>query len=55
MMEYKSQKFGKTLIVADRYYPSTQRCSSCGFIKTGEDRITLSGNEKYGTRHNEYI
>ncbi len=55
MMEYKSQKFGKTLIVADRYYPSTQRCSFCGFIKTGEDKITLSGNEKYGTRHNEYI
>ena len=55
MIEYKSQKFGKTLIVADRYYPSTQRCSSCGFIKTGEDRITLSGNEKHGTRHNEYI
>ena len=55
MMEYKSQKFGKTLIVADRYYPSTQRCSSCGFVKSGEDRITLSGNEKYGTRHNEYI
>lgn len=55
MMEYKSQKFGKTLIVADRYYPSTQRCSSCGFIKTGEDKITLSGNEKHGTRHNEYI
>lgn len=55
IMEYKSQKFGKTLIVADRYYPSTQRCSSCGFIKTGEDRITLSGNKKHGTRHNEYI
>ena len=55
MMEYKSQKFGKTLIIADRFYPSTQRCSSCGFIKTGDDRITLSGNEKHGTRHNEYI
>lgn len=55
MMEYKSQKFGKTLIIADRFYPSTQRCSSCGFIKTGDDKITLSGNIKYGTRHNEYI
>ena len=54
-MEYKSQKFGKTLITADRYYPSTQRCSSCGFVKTGEDKITLSGNEKHGTKHNEYI
>lgn len=54
-MEYKSQKFGKTLIVADRFYPSTQRCSSCGLVKTGEDKITLSGNQKYGTKHNEYI
>ena len=55
MMEYKSQKFEKTLIIADRFYPSTQRCSSCGFIKTGDDKITLSGNLKHGTRHNEYI
>ena len=55
MMEYKSQKFGKTLIIADRFYPSTQRCSSCGFIKTGGDKITLSGNLKHGTRHNEYV
>ena len=55
MMEYKSQKFGKTLIIANRFYPSTQRCSSCGFIKTGDDKITLSGNLKHGTSHNEYI
>lgn len=55
MMEYKSQKFGKMLVIADRYYPSTQRCSSCGFIKTGDDKITLGGNQKHGTRHNEYI
>ncbi len=55
MMKYKSKKFGKTLIIADRYYPSTQRCSSCGFIKTGDDKITLSGNHKHGTRHNQYI
>lgn len=55
MMEYKSQKFGKTLIVADRFYPSTQRCSNCGHIKTGDDKITLNGNQKHGTRHNQYI
>ena len=55
MMEYKARKFGKTLIIADRFYPSTQRCSSCGFIKTGDDKITLNGNQKHGTRHNEYI
>lgn len=55
MMEYKSEKFGKTLIIAGRYYPSTQRCSSCGFVKTGDDKITLSGNHKHGTRHNQYV
>ena len=54
-MEYKSQKFGRTLIIADRYYPSTQRCSACGFVKTGDDKITLNGNQKHGTRHNQYI
>lgn len=53
-MEYKAEKFGKTLIIADKYYPSTQRCSSCGFVKTGDEKITLSGNQKHGTRHNEY-
>ena len=55
MMEYKSEKFGKTLIIADRYYPSTQRCSACGFVKTGDDKITLNGNQKHGTRHNQYV
>ena len=55
MMEYKSEKFGKTLVIANRYYPSTQRCSACGFVKTGDDKITLRGNHKHGTRHNQYI
>ena len=54
-MEYKAEKFGKTLIVADRFYPSTQRCSDCGHVKTGDEKITLSGNQKHGTKHNEYV
>jgi transposase, IS605 orfB family len=54
-MEYKADKFGKELILADRYYPSTQRCSNCGYVKTGDDKITLSGNKKHGTKHNEYV
>ena len=54
-MEYKADKLGKTLILADRYYPSTQRCSNCGHVKTGDDKIGLSGNKKHGTRHNEYV
>ena len=54
-MEYKAEKFGKTLIIADRFYPSTQRCSNCGYVKTGDEKITLSGNQKHGTKHHEYI
>ena len=53
-MEYKAIKFDKELIIADKYYPSTQRCSYCGHIKTGEDKITLEGNKKHGTSHHEY-
>ena len=54
-MEYKAEKFGKTLILADRFYPSTQRCSNCGHVKTGDEKITLSGNKKHGTKHHEYV
>lgn len=54
-MEYKADKFNKELIIADRYYPSTQKCSNCGHVKTGDDKVTLQGNAKHGTKHNEYI
>ena len=55
LMEYKAIKFNKKLIIADQFYPSTQRCSSCGHVKTGDDKIGLAGNKKHGTKHNEYI
>ena len=54
-MEHKAEKFGKTLIIADRFYPSTQRCSNCGHVKTDDEKITLSGNQKHGTKHHEYV
>ena len=54
-MEYKADKFDKTLILAGQYYPSTQRCSNCGHVKTGDEKIGLDGNSKHGTKHNEYI
>ncbi len=52
---YKCNWYDKELILADKTYPSTQRCSKCGYIKRGEDRITLGGNSSHGTRHNEYV
>lgn len=55
VMTYKCQWYGKHLILADQFYPSTQRCSKCGHIKTGDEKITLKGNQKHHTKHNEYI
>lgn len=54
-LTYKCDWYGRTLILANRFYPSTQRCSNCGYIKTGNDKITLKGNQKHHTKHNEYI
>ena len=55
MMQYKCEWRGVKLVMVDRYYPSTQRCSKCGYIKTDDDRIDLSGNRKHHTSHGEYV
>ena len=54
-LTYKCDWYDKDLILADPSYPSTQLCSECGYRKTGDDKITLYGNKKYHTKHNEYI
>jgi putative transposase len=38
---YKSEWYGSTLVIADRFYPSSKLCSGCGTIKN-----TLSLNER---------
>ena len=55
ILTYKCDWYGKELILADKTYPSTQRCAKCGYVKTGDEKITLQGNKKHGTKHNEYI
>ena len=55
VLKYKCEWYGKELILADRFYPSTQRCSACGHIKQGDDKVTLAGNKKHHTKHEEYI
>jgi putative transposase len=40
-LAYKSEWYGSTLIVADRWFPSSKLCSSCGTIKD-----TLGLNER---------
>lgn len=39
MLEYKATWYGSQVIVADRFYPSTKTCSSCGVVK---ESLTLS-------------
>ena len=47
-------KVNSNVILAHQFYPSTQRCSNCGEVKKGEDKIGLSGNKKHKTNHSQY-
>jgi putative transposase len=40
-LAYKSEWYGSTLVIADRFFPSSKLCSGCGTIKT-----TLAMNER---------
>ena len=55
LITYKCNWYHRNLILTNRFYPSTQRCAYCGTIKTGDDKITLQGNKKHHTKHNEYV
>lgn len=55
VLSYKCEWYGKKLIVANKLYPSTQRCAVCGLVKKGDEKVTLYGNKKRGTKHNEFI
>ncbi len=41
-LQYKCEWHGCGLELAPRYYPSTQTCSDCGLVKTGNDQLSLS-------------
>ena len=55
LLQYKCNYYQRELILADPFYPSTQRCSYCGSIKKKDEKVTLSGNKKHHTSHDEYI
>jgi len=38
LLTYKAQMYGTVIIVADRFYPSSKACSSCGCVK---DELSL--------------
>lgn len=55
MMQYKTAWNGVRLVMVDQFYPSTQRCSECGYIKCGDEKVSLDGNRKHHTSHDEYV
>jgi len=34
MLQYKVRWYGSTIVKAERFFPSTKRCSTCGVVKT---------------------
>ena len=42
------------LVLANRFFPSTQTCSECNHVKTGDEKLFLWG-DKYGNDHNTYV
>ena len=41
ILMYKCELYGINLVIADKFFPSTQKCSRCGSIKTGKDKLSL--------------
>ena len=42
LLSYKARLYGNNLVLADRWYASTQTCWSCGKVKRGKDKLTLN-------------
>lgn len=42
ILEYKSKLYGNILIVASKFFPSTQTCSHYGHVKVKEEKLKLS-------------
>lgn len=32
MLEYKAEKYGRTIVNVDRFYPSSKTCHNCGYV-----------------------
>jgi putative transposase len=55
-LEYKCQRYGRELIVIDRWYPSSKTCSACGYLLTGLDLGTRRWTcPSCGARHDRDI
>lgn len=42
ILTYKSKMYNSKLVIADRWFPSTQTCSSCGYIREKYEKLSLN-------------
>jgi putative transposase len=42
IIQYKSERQGTEIVVADKWYPSSKTCSECGYVKP---KLSLSERE----------
>jgi putative transposase len=55
-LEYKCERYGRTLIVIDRWYPSSKTCSACGHLLAELSLSTRTWRcPSCGTRHDRDI
>jgi len=56
MLEYKAERYGRTVVTVDRWFPSSKTCSACGHLlaalSLGTRQWTCPG---CGTRHDRDI
>jgi putative transposase len=56
MIEYKAAKYGRHVIVVDRWYPSSKTCSACGHLLASLSLTTRHWTcPSCGTRHDRDI
>jgi putative transposase len=55
-LEYKCARYGRHLVVIDRWYPSSKTCSACGHLLAELSLSTRTGQcPSCGTRHDRDI
>jgi len=56
MLEYKAARYGRRVIIVDRWYPSSKTCSACGYLLASLSLKTRTWQcPSCGTRHDRDV
>jgi putative transposase len=56
MLEYKAQRYGRTVVAVDRWFPSSKTCSACGHLLAALSLSTRTWRcPSCGTRHDRDV